>query len=109
MRLLYSEDLASRTGPESCVGVREGTGEALTGEHVGQVLSREISDIRGADGVPQPEGNTGQGILASPGRPRAVRDPVHAWRHLAREPGDPALALGGWHQGRIGKPESVIR
>ena len=103
MRLLYSEDLASRTGPESCVGVREHVGEALTGEHVGQVLSREISDIRGADVVPLSEGNTVQGAMASPDRPRAVRDPEHAWRHLAREPGDPVLALGGWHQGRIGK------
>ena len=30
------EDVASRIGPESCVGSREGAGEALTGERAGQ-------------------------------------------------------------------------
>jgi hypothetical protein len=38
----YSEGLASHTGPESCIGVRESTGEALTGVRAGRVLSREI-------------------------------------------------------------------
>src|SRR5262245_50261220 len=28
--------------------------------------------------------------------PRAVRDPVHVRKHLAREPGDPVFARGGW-------------
>jgi RNA-directed DNA polymerase len=39
----YGEGVASHTGPESCAGGREGTGEALTGEHVGWVLSSEIT------------------------------------------------------------------
>jgi hypothetical protein len=39
VRVLYGEDVASHTGPESCVTVREGCGEALTGECVGQPLS----------------------------------------------------------------------
>ena len=30
-----------KVGPESCVAVREGRGEALTGQRVGWVLSRE--------------------------------------------------------------------
>jgi RNA-directed DNA polymerase len=30
---------------------------------------------------------------------RAVRDPEHARTHLAREPGEPLVALGGWHRG----------
>ncbi|MDT5028989.1 MAG: hypothetical protein QOE61_5415, partial [Micromonosporaceae bacterium] len=30
MRTLYIEGLATHGGPESCVGVREGVGEALT-------------------------------------------------------------------------------
>ena len=34
MRELYIEDVASHGGPESCVGVREGVGEALTGVRV---------------------------------------------------------------------------
>jgi len=41
MEVPYGEDVASHIGPESCVGIREGAGEALTGESAGQVLSRE--------------------------------------------------------------------
>ena len=41
MEVHYDEGIASHIGPESCAGVREGAGEALTGEHAGQPLSRE--------------------------------------------------------------------
>lgn len=37
------KDLANHTAPESCVVVREGCDEVLTGEAVGQVLSCEIT------------------------------------------------------------------
>jgi len=43
MKEPYGEGLASHTGPESCAGVREGAGEALTGVHTGQPLSCEIN------------------------------------------------------------------
>jgi hypothetical protein len=42
--------LATRGGPESCVGVREGVGEALAGVLVAGLLTREINGI----GVPTP-------------------------------------------------------
>lgn len=48
MKVLSSEGGASHTGPESCVVVREGRGEALTGEGAGRVFSREI-DALGRD------------------------------------------------------------
>ena len=57
MKESYSEGLASHTGPESCVGVRKGAGEALTGVGAGRVLSREIHAplkgglLRGADAL----------------------------------------------------------
>src|ERR1700691_1336476 len=57
MKVLYIEGLANHTGPESCIGVRKGAGEALTGERTGWVLSREIHApprggiLRGADAV----------------------------------------------------------
>jgi hypothetical protein len=57
MGISYSEGLANHAGPESCVGVRKGAGEALTGVRAGWVLSREIHApprgglLRGADAV----------------------------------------------------------
>ena len=60
MKVSYGEGLATHTGSESCIGVRKGAGEALTGVRAGQVLSREIHDprrepwpLRGADAVEQ--------------------------------------------------------
>jgi hypothetical protein len=43
MKEPYGEGPASHTGPESCAGAREGTGEALTGVHTGQPSSCEIN------------------------------------------------------------------
>ncbi len=51
----HGEGLASRTDPESCVDGREAGGEALTGAHTGQPLSREIPFSRSADAVIVPE------------------------------------------------------
>ena len=51
MQVRYGEGLAIHTDPESCAGIREGTGEALTGGRTGGVLSG-VSDIfRSADVV----------------------------------------------------------
>ena len=58
MKESYVEGLASYGGPESCVHIRKGVGEALTGVRAGRVLSREIHaprreswDVRGAQVV----------------------------------------------------------
>ena len=51
MKESYVEGLATHSGPESCVCTREGEGEALTGESVGWVLSREITTRRASVGV----------------------------------------------------------
>jgi hypothetical protein len=45
MKEPYTEGVATHGGPESCVDSRKGVDEALTGERVGWVLSREISEI----------------------------------------------------------------
>jgi len=50
MKESYVEGLATHSGPESCVAVREDSGEALTGVRAGRVFSRE-SVLRGADAV----------------------------------------------------------
>ena len=39
----HGKGLASHPDPESCVGIRKDTGEALTGAHAGQPWSCEIS------------------------------------------------------------------
>jgi len=43
MRTLYIEGVANHDGPESCVGVCEGVGEALAGYMQAGLLSREMS------------------------------------------------------------------
>ena len=43
MRTPDIEGVAIHDGPESCAGVCEGDGEALTGVRAGQPLSREIT------------------------------------------------------------------
>ena len=51
MRELYIEGVAIHDGPESCVGVREGAGEALTGVRAGWAIEPRNQAIRGADAV----------------------------------------------------------
>ena len=109
--------VATHIDSESCAVAGNRGGEALTGGHVGLVLSREMnapsregwetpgcrrrSDGRKATSVGS--------ISRDPAGPRAVRDPVHAWKHLAREPGDPTFACGREAAGREGNPEGAIR
>lgn len=65
------EGVAIHGGLESCVGVREGVGEALTGVHVGGAIEPRNPWSRGADVVVKAEGHTGGGVIAS--RCRAPR------------------------------------
>jgi RNA-directed DNA polymerase len=51
MKESYVEGLAAHSGPESCVAVRKGGGEALTGVRAGRVSSRESEFLWGADAV----------------------------------------------------------
>src|SRR5712692_3747389 len=51
MRELYIEGVAIHGGPESCVGVREDGGEALTGVRAGWAIEPRNHLVRGADAV----------------------------------------------------------
>ena len=51
MEELYIEGLANHDDPESCVGVREGAGEALTGARAGRAIEPRNHRVRGADAV----------------------------------------------------------
>ena len=86
-------ELATHIGPESCGAAREGCVEALTGERAGRVFSRESIFLRDADaGKEKRKAPSCAPISRGEQESRAVTDPVHAQRHLAREPGDPRSA-----------------
>ena len=100
MKEPYSEGLAVHADPESCVGLRKGAGEALTGARAGRVLSRVKRNVWGADAVHGWRKAMSHAALW-PGAwgPHEVLDPEHARNHLAREPGDPMSSHGGWRRG----------
>ena len=111
MRVLCSEGIANRTDPESCVVHREVPGEALTGETVGQPLSREsYISVQGADAVSVAEGNTDGRDLASARTALRGLRPWHAETLFVREPGDLQPIRSGCHGvDRIGKTRSRSR
>ena len=82
------EGVANRIGPESCADASEGFGEALTGDHIGQPLSREMNIVLGADALSNVEGNTNGCAIASTRTARRGRRTWHVWTLPAREPGD---------------------
>ena len=51
MKEPYTEGVATHGGPESCVGVRKGAGEALTGVRAGRAIEPRNQGNRGADAV----------------------------------------------------------
>ena len=71
MRESDIEDLANRDGPEPCVVVREGGGEASVGVRAGRAIEPRNLLVRGADAVLQAEGNIAGSAFAS--RRRAPR------------------------------------
>jgi hypothetical protein len=106
MRVPYDEGLASHVGSESCVSTRKGGCEALTGESAGRVLSREnFKPLRGADllGI-WGRRNRAHRYRDDASEPCAVVDPVHAWKQLTRNPGDPTADLRRWTEVRAVNP-----
>ena len=105
MREPYVEGVAIHSGPESCVGVREGAGEALTGVRAGRAIEPRNGLVRGADalgiGGRQHRSRRYPRVVVGP---RAVGEPVHVRNLHAREPGGPMparrLITGRAAQGR---------
>jgi hypothetical protein len=93
VRIHYGEGVATHTGPESCTGGRKAVGEALTGEHAGQVLSG-VSKFPGADAVTVAEGNMARRGIASVVPTRRRQRPWNVCMSSAREPGDPCRRPG---------------
>ena len=110
MRTLYIEGLATRDGPESCVGVREDDGEALTGVRAGRAIEPRNQEGRGADVVKQcGRQHRWWRYARVVSGPRAVGEPVHVRSLHAREPGDPTIVRSGdGRADRSGNAEAVI-
>ena len=77
MQVHHDERVAIRIDPESCAGVREDTGEALTGEDTGQPLSLVMNIVPGADALSNVEGNTDGRAIASTRTARRGRRTWH--------------------------------
>ena len=108
MRTLYIEGVAIHDGPESCVGVRKGAGEALTGVRAGRAIEPRNDQF----GVPTllvvRKATPTAALSRVAGGPRVVGEPVHAWNLHAREPGGPVPARRGDHRAsRPGKAEAA--
>ena len=88
MEVHHDEGVANRIDAESCADAPEGIGEALTGERIGQPLSRESTLFSGADVVRLTEGNTVGRDIASAQTARRGRRHWHVRTLFAREPGD---------------------
>ena len=103
MKVHHDKGVTTHIGPESCVGIREGAGEALTGDHIGQPLSRERLCLDpGADAVLTAEGNTDGRVSVSARTARRGRRPWHVWTLLVRELGDLMV-------GQVGASASLVR
>ncbi len=88
MQVHCDEGVANRIGPEPCAVTREGVGEALTGDCIGQAMEPRKFLIPGADVLQLAEGNTNGRVSASARPARRGRRPWHVRTLFAREEGD---------------------
>ena len=108
MEELYVEGVATHGGPESCVVVCEGGGEALTGVRAGRAI--EPRNVQ--SGVPTlsewRKATSAAAVSRGAVGPRVVKEPGHVRNLHAREPGGPVSARPGDHRaGRSGNAEAV--
>jgi hypothetical protein len=77
-----TEGIASHSGTESCVGIREAIHEALTGEHMGQPLSRVKPSSRVPTHWTLWKATRAGALLRAPAGPGAVEEPGACGRSL---------------------------
>jgi hypothetical protein len=109
MEELYVEGVANRDGPESCIGIREDVGEALTGVHTGWAIEpRNVSSLGCRRRSPERKAISVAALSRVVIGPHVVGEPVHVWSLQAREPGDPVVTrLVDHRTGRSGKAKVV--
>jgi hypothetical protein len=117
MKVAYVEGVANHNGPESCGAAREGGVEALTGEGIGRVLSREIyallrkqQVLRDADAV-EMGGRQYRVRRQREGRPDPARSETPSMYRstLCGNREIPRLSAEERTAGRIGKSKDVRR
>jgi hypothetical protein len=108
MKEPHIEGVATHDDPESCAVVRKDGGEALTGAHMGWVLSREIKGF----GVPtlssEAEGHMSIGASASRWATLRGRRPHARVEPLCTGTGrstDPSMRMA--HRDASGRPEAA--
>ncbi len=110
MKEPYIEGVATRDGPESCAGIREEVGEALTGVRIGWDIEPRNHIDRGADvvhaGGRPPSLARYRERQADPARSKTLRMCGTSMRENREIPGFPA---SGGEAGRCGKAKAVIR
>ena len=109
MKVPRDEGVAIHIGPKSCAVAREGLGEALTGERIGQPSSRESLIISDADVVEITEGNMGSAITRASAQSGVVEDPGMCGSSLHGNREVSGLTCGWTPQARIGKTRSRSR
>ena len=98
MEELYVEGVATHDGPEPCVDVPRGRGEALVGARAGQAIEPRNESF-GVPTLSKGRKATLPATLArAVGGPRAVEEPGHVRNLQAREPGDPMFAHRADHR-----------
>src|ERR687898_212495 len=106
VQVRYDEGVAIHIGPEPCVVVREGGGEASAGERIGQPSSRERKTGPGRRRRSHGGRQHGRARDASARPARRGQRPWHVRTLLVREPGDLVCGRRWDSTVRIGKPET---
>ena len=110
MRVLYGEDPASHTGPESWGCARKDVSQALTGESAGRVLSLENAVFGSADvvdvyGRQHHHVRNGEYVTGSPwSKTSSMRRSFIRGNREA-----PCLREGDGPSGRVGNSEEAIQ
>jgi hypothetical protein len=99
MRESDTEGVAIHGGPESCVGVREGAGEALTGVRAGWAIEPRNQGFRGADvvkrGGRQHRRQRYRELSGDPARSKTLCMHGISMRENREVPRSPAPLIGG--------------
>ena len=109
MQVPDNKEVANHVVPESCAAGHEVRGEALTGVHTGQPLSRDRKQFRVPTLCKGRKATRGGARTRAPRRPGVVADPGMCARSLRGNREISGLASRSTGLARIGKARSRSR